>query len=142
MGAATYVIPIDVPPGTHGVQPQLSLDYNSQQKNGLLGLGWNIGGLSAITRCKARIVQDGYIGSINFDSNDRFCLDGTYLVAVQDGSGNWLTSTGTRAAAYGQEGTIYHTLNETWTKIVSHGTCGTGPCWFEAWNKDGTHLEF
>ena len=45
-GAATYSVPIVVPPGTAGVEPKLSLNYSSQGRNGLLGVGWSIGGLS------------------------------------------------------------------------------------------------
>ncbi len=44
-GAATYSYPIDVPAGTHGLQPSIVVSYNSQaatQRPGMLGAGWSI----------------------------------------------------------------------------------------------------
>jgi RHS repeat-associated protein len=81
-GAATYSIPIEVPPGTAGQKPSLSLNYSSQAGNGLLGLGWSLGGLSSIHRCGQTIAQDGVNGRIRFDGGDRLCLDGQRLVLV------------------------------------------------------------
>jgi len=53
-GAANLNIPIEIPPGTAGIAPSLSLNYTSQGGNGLLGMGWSLGGLSAIYRCGRR----------------------------------------------------------------------------------------
>ena len=69
-GAATYSIPIAMPPGTAGMKPNLSLNYSSQSGNGLLGMGWSLGGLSAIHRCPKTVAQDGALGGVNFDAND------------------------------------------------------------------------
>ncbi len=42
MGAATYKIPIEVPKGRCGIQPDLSLYYSSYQNNGWIGVGWDL----------------------------------------------------------------------------------------------------
>jgi len=55
-GQAHYSIPIDVPPGTANMAPALSIAYDSSSsntRNGLLGMGFSLEGLTAITRCAA-----------------------------------------------------------------------------------------
>jgi len=84
-GAATYTIPIWCPPGTNGMTPKISLVYNSQAGNGLMGMGWNISGLSAITRVQKDMYHDGEVAPVDFTTNDRFALDGTRLV-LKNGS--------------------------------------------------------
>lgn len=130
-GAAVYEVPIKVPPGTAGMEPRLSLAYNSQHGNGLLGMGWSLSGLSTITRCPRTLAQDGVRGGVNFDSNDRFCMDGMRLVAV--------------SGSYGANGTEYRTERESFSRIVSYGQVtgpGSGPQWFKVWTKSGQILEY
>ena len=50
-GEASYSIPVDIPPGTNGLTPAVSIDYRHRTRGGLLGVGWSIGGLSQVTRC-------------------------------------------------------------------------------------------
>ncbi|MCP5348373.1 MAG: VCBS repeat-containing protein [Pseudomonadales bacterium] len=126
-GAATYTIPIQVPPGTAGMQPELSLRYSSQNGNGILGMGWSLTGLPTIQRCPRTEAQDSVKGSVNFDANDRFCLDGQRLVAI--------------SGTYGSNNTEYRTEIESFSKIVSYGTAGTGPQYFKVWTKSGRILE-
>jgi hypothetical protein len=127
-GGLTYSIPIVAPPGAGGLMPQLSLSYNSQGGNGLLGVGWSIGGLPSITRCGQTVAQDGVLRGINHDADDRFCLDGERLVAV--------------SGAYGADGTQYRTEVESYNKITSYGTQGYGPAWFEVRTKSGQVMQF
>ncbi|MBN8779725.1 SpvB/TcaC N-terminal domain-containing protein [Thiobacillus sp.] len=127
-GAFTYTIPIAVPPGTAGIEPKLSLSYNSQGGNGLLGMGWSLAGLSVIHRCPKTMVQDGVIGSVNYNANDRYCLDGQRLVAI--------------SGTYGADATEYRTESESYSRIVSYGSQGSGPGWWKVWTKSGQVLEY
>ena len=122
-GVASYSVPISVPPGRGGMQPDLSLIYSSAGGNGVLGHGWNLGGLSGIGRCTATIEQDGFVGRINFDGNDRFCLDGQRLIPV--------------SGAYGAVGTEYRTEIDTYQKIVSVGGTQNNPDHFNVYTKSG-----
>jgi hypothetical protein len=127
-GAAEYKMPIAVPPGTAGMKPSLSLAYSSQSGDGMMGIGWTLGGLSSISRCAATIAQDGAAGSVNFNNADRFCIDGQRLIAI--------------AGAYGADGTEYRTEINGFTKVISVGAAGTGPAYFKAWTKSGQVLEY
>ena len=127
-GAATYEIPIEVPPGTAGVEPKLSLTYSSNGGNGLLGVGWALSGLSQISRCARTVATDGQHSGVNYDANDRFCLNGDRLVAI--------------SGTYGADGTEYRTQSEGFSRIISHGTAGNGPASFTVWTKAGLKMAF
>ena len=79
-GGASYSIPIAMSPGINGVVPQVSLTYNSQGGNGVAGYGWNISGVSAITRIPSTKFHDGTIDAVDFDNLDRFAFDGQRLI--------------------------------------------------------------
>ena len=82
-GGATYSIPIEVPSGINGMQPGLSLVYNSQSGNGLAGWKWELAGLSSITRTGRTLYHDGVKGGVTLsDNTDRFLLDGQRLIQV------------------------------------------------------------
>src|SRR5690554_7644084 len=137
-GAATYTIPISVPPGINGVQPDISLTYSSQAGNGLAGWGWNISGVSVITRVPATKHHDGRVGNITYTTGkygDRFALDGQRLLPsdtrVAGGSGE-----------YGSNGFVYSTEEYSNVRITSYGVspygAGYGPAYFEVRYPDGS----
>jgi hypothetical protein len=128
-GAATYSVPIAAPPGTAGMVPALTLDYGSQQGNGLVGTGWALGGLPAVIRCPRTIAEDGITGGVSYDANDRFCLGAERLFAINGGT-------------YGADGTEYRTEIESFNRVISHGSAGNGPAWFEVHTKSGQVMEF
>lgn len=41
-GALTYSVPVAVPAGRRGIQPNVALTYSSQSGNGILGMGWSL----------------------------------------------------------------------------------------------------
>jgi len=73
-GAATYTIPIECPAGVNGMTPNIALAYNSQAGNGIAGWGWNISGVSAISRVPKTIYYDDEAKEIQWDSTDVFAL--------------------------------------------------------------------
>lgn len=87
-GAATYQIPIKVLDGTNRMQPQISVVYNSQSGNGIMGYGWNISATSVITRVGKNYYFDGEADELKLNTSDNLMLDGKRLMLV---SGNNLT---------------------------------------------------
>ena len=127
-GAATYNIPIFVSPGTAGMQPSVSIVYNSQATNGVLGVGWNIAGLSAITRVGKDYYHDSEVKGVSLTAGDRFEWDGNRLYS--------------KGGTYGANGTAYATESESFAKIISNSQAGNGPESFTITTKDGTILTY
>ncbi len=128
-GAASYSIPISVSPGTAGVQPKLSFEYSSRGGNGMMGVGWSVSGLSAITRAPQTKAQDGAIHGVDFTTADRFAMDGQRLIAINGG-------------VDGVSGTEYRTEIDSFTKVISNGSSGSGPLSFTAYTKSGLIYTF
>ncbi|MGD8176110.1 Ig-like domain-containing protein, partial [Marinimicrobium sp. ARAG 43.8] len=123
-GAATYSLPIALPAGTAGVVPSLSVDYSSQGGNGLLGKGWRLSGLSAISRCRQTPAQDGQFLPITWSSEDRFCLDGQRLVVVE--------------GEYGAVNSRYRTEIDSFALVTAQGGRAGHPEYFTVERKDGS----
>src|SRR5580693_9071433 len=78
-GGAQYTIPIWAPPGPRGMQPNISLVYDSQAGIGPLGIGWSMSGLGAITRCNLTVAQDTTPASVALVTGDGYCINGSRL---------------------------------------------------------------
>ncbi|MFD1255903.1 FG-GAP-like repeat-containing protein [Mucilaginibacter terrae] len=128
MGGSVFNIPITLPPGIGNIVPQIGLSYNSQAGNGNAGYGWNVSGLSAITRLTSTNYHDNMIKGVNFDQNDRFALDGQRLLL--------------KSGIYGGDGAEYQTENYSNVRIISHGIspygANYGPESFEVLYPDGS----
>ncbi|MEO0460595.1 MAG: MopE-related protein [Myxococcota bacterium] len=86
-GAATYTVPIFVPPGRRGLQPDLSVTYNSQLRGGHfghLGYGFSLSGIPGVERCSRRFLIDGWTDAAKLTGDDAWCLDGQRLVRSND----------------------------------------------------------
>ncbi|WP_298900882.1 RHS repeat-associated core domain-containing protein [uncultured Psychroserpens sp.] len=127
-GAATYSVPINLPPGIKDIAPNIGISFSSQATNGLAGWGWNVSGLSTITRIPASNHHDGLIDAVDFDSSDRFAIDGQRLLL--------------KSGSYGSSGSEYQTENYSNIKIKAYGTSpygsSYGPSYFIVFYPDGT----
>ena len=124
-GAASYNIPLNLPQGTAGVTPQLAFSYNSQGGAGIMGQGWSLSGLSAISRCRQTLAQDGQARAITWSAEDRFCLDGQRLILVQ-------------GSTYGAPGSVYRTEIDSFVQVTAKGGSTGQPSHFEVEAKDGS----
>ncbi|MEV5054352.1 hypothetical protein MRBLAR12_004618 [Arthrobacter sp. LAR12-1-1.1] len=130
-GAATYTVPIWVPPGRLGLQPSLALRYSSENGNGVAGMGWSVSGLSRISRCARTVARDGFAQGITFSdglAGDRYCLDGERLL-LRDGE-------------EGASGATYHPETQADTKVTIAESDASGPLTFTMQTGDGAIVKF
>ena len=131
-GAATYTIPVAVPPGVRDVAPSIALAYSSQTGNALAGWGWSISGLSAITRVGATHYHDDVADGVDFDALDRFSLDGERLMLTK--------------GTYGRAQSAYTTESYANVKVVAFGTnkagARFGPDYFRVYQPDGSFAQY
>jgi hypothetical protein len=120
-GAFIYSIPLALLPGIKDLAPQLAITYNSQAGNGVLGMGWNIAGLSAISRIPSDIHHNGGVNPVGF-VNDIYALDGSRLSQTTPGN--------------------FETYSKSFSRITSVGSSGSGPDHFIVENNDGMVYEY
>ncbi|WP_437952612.1 RHS repeat-associated core domain-containing protein [Sorangium sp. So ce296] len=122
-GRATYRIPIEVPKGRAGMQPDLALSYTSGAGNGPAGVGWSVTGLSSIKRCAKTIALDGRPRGVNFDDKDAYCLDGERLRSLPPNPAL-------------PDAVEMRTERDSLARVLLYGSLGD-PTRFEVWGKDG-----
>lgn len=120
-GSAVYSIDIDLPSATGNMMPQLSVTYNNQSANGLLGWAWNLAGLSIIERVGQTEYHDGKTTGVDL-KDDRYVLDGQRLLSVGENT--------------------YKTEVDNMSKIKSYHKDKKGPDSFVVWKSDGTIWEY
>ncbi|XXY14180.1 RHS repeat-associated core domain-containing protein [Sorangium sp. So ce216] len=129
-GEAVYELPLVSVPGRAGVAPRLALHYDSAAGEGVLGAGFSVAGLSAITRCPKNLAQDGEIRGVAYDGDDGLCLDGKRLVPVGRAPGI----------------IEYRTFPDTMVKVVGHyaadGDAPAEALSFEAMMPSGLVIEY
>ncbi|MEE9304040.1 MAG: FG-GAP-like repeat-containing protein, partial [Thiotrichaceae bacterium] len=126
-GAASYTVPLNLPAGIGGMHPDLSLIYSSDSGNGIIGIGWNLSGLSSVSRCGLTLGNSNQVQEVNLHSNN-FCLDGQKLVPLKNANDSALKT---------------HPINDysRTVKDARQGGCN-GPCGFTRHTKDGLIYEY
>lgn len=130
MGGAVYSVAIDAPKGYGEMQPNIALTYNSQAGYGIVGYGFNISGISAITRGCKDIYHDGMAKGISHVASDAYFIDGKRLILL--------------SGQEGREGAVYVPEGEPFTKIIFHGSFDVGSTdgWMEVMTPDGIRYEY
>ena len=130
LGGACYTIGIEAPIGQAAVQPNISIVYNSQTGNSVVGWGASLSGISAITRGPRTVYADGKAGAINHDDNDAFYLDGERLVL--------------REHIANSDSSVYCLENNPFVRVVLHGlnSSSQSDMWFSVLDRNGVSYEY
>lgn len=78
-GAAQYEIPLDIPKGIGGLTPELTISYNSSNRDGIIGWGFTLEGLSQISRTVTPLLHTNTSYPISLTDDDYYALDGNIL---------------------------------------------------------------
>lgn len=117
-GSFSYEYKIDVPPGTNGLTPQVSLRYNSHSakgKAGWVGAGWEIP-LSYIQR------NIQYTRKTTSDDTFELYLDGAKHDLVKKSDGTWHTKVESYLKIEKKTGSPNNGRGEYWVVTTKDGT--------------------
>ena len=127
-GQLQFTLPIALPPGVKSVAPQINLVYTSGAGNGIAGYGWNLSGITSISRVGKNIDKDGKAESISLTYNDYYSFNGQRLIL--------------KSGEYGKDGSEYVTEKFSNVKIKARrnlsGTAWQGPQYWEVTFEDGS----
>ena len=126
-GDATLTYPLELPAGRLGMQPDLSLQYNSSGGNGWLGLGWDLA-LPAVT-------IDTRWGVPRYDAaqeTETYLLDGEQLTPLAHR---------TVFVARTIDKTFHARIEGDFQTITRRGT-GPTDYWWEVYDKAGTRYRY
>ena len=104
-GQLQFTLPIALPPGVKSVAPQVNLGYTSGSGNGIAGYGWNISGITSISRMGKTIEKDGELKGVQLDYSDYYSFNGQRLIL--------------KTGEYGKDGAEYQTEKYSNVKIKS-----------------------
>ncbi|MGL6127709.1 MAG: FG-GAP repeat domain-containing protein [Chryseobacterium artocarpi] len=127
-GQLQFTLPIALPPGVKSIAPQINLSYSSGSGSGIAGYGWNISGITSISRVGKNIDKDGDAKSIQLDYSDYYSFNGQRLIL--------------KSGEYGKDGAEYITEKYSNIKIKSLGSIPgqvwQGPEYWEVTFEDGS----
>jgi hypothetical protein len=137
---ASYTIPLTLPDGASGHRPDLSFVYNSTAGDGVLGRGWSLGGMSAISVCE----PSNRIAPI-YQGGPGLCLDGEPLHVKQQ-TGSTALFTGLYESGYVVKGR-WHRVQGTPHPFPSAGDAQEAHAWvpgreFSVHHEDGRTLYY
>ncbi|MBK9284055.1 MAG: VCBS repeat-containing protein [Sphingobacteriaceae bacterium] len=123
-GTGNFSVPIAVPPGRNGFQPELSLGYSSGNGNGVFGMGWALG-IPGVMRKTSKGIP------VYEDKSDIFILSGAEDLVPVKIEKEILTGN------IGYEKTFYKPRTEgLFARIIRHKKTN-GEHYWEVRNKDG-----
>ncbi len=132
-GSAQITYPIEIPVGRNGLQPDVSLSYNSSNGNGILGYGWSI--------MQPAMTIDTRWGVPRYDSvyeSEIYTLNGMQCV-LKDGNPNLMLPYQSNDQISRQSGNVTFVARDTKNcdRIIRHGST-TKNYWWEVIDRDGT----
>ncbi|MFS4470792.1 SpvB/TcaC N-terminal domain-containing protein [Chryseobacterium sp. T20] len=127
-GQLQFTLPIALPPGIKNIAPQVNLVYTSGSSNGISGYGWNLLGLTAVSRTGRTVEKDGEAKGAQLDESDYYSFNGQRLIL--------------KSGEYGKDGAEYVTEKYSNVKIKSIGSITgqgwKGPEYWEVTFEDGS----